>query len=48
VDERDVETEAILQEVTFTDPSSASPRSATLSGEIKFLYNRGRPAQRFP
>jgi hypothetical protein len=47
-DERVVETDAVLTDVTFLDEYSPSPRTATLSGTFTFLYNRGRPAQRFP
>lgn len=40
--------EAEFQDVHFVDPSSPDDRHATLSGRFSFLYNRGRPAQRFP
>lgn len=46
VDEDAVETRATLTGAVFADPEPM--RSATLSGRFSFLYNRGRPAQRFP
>lgn len=52
IDEDEVETTAQF-DVEMVDPLSDplgrdSERSAQLSGEFRFLYNRGRPAQRFP
>jgi len=37
-----------LDEVLLVDPAAPEARRATLSGRFDFLYNRGRPAQRFP
>ncbi len=37
-----------LDDVTLVDPAAPEARRATLSGSFDFLYNRGRPAQRFP
>ena len=37
-----------LDEVVLIDPAAPEARRATLSGSFDFLYNRGRPAQRFP
>lgn len=34
--------------VRLVDPSQPDVRYAVLSGEFSFLFNRGRPAQRFP
>ncbi len=47
-DEDDVEIAASFESVHFTDDARPDERNATLSGNFKFLYNRGRPAQRFP
>lgn len=34
--------------VLFVDPDNPDERNATLTGDVDFLYSRGRPAQRFP
>ncbi len=34
--------------VEFIDPARPSTRHATISGNFDFIYNRGRPAQRYP
>lgn len=44
----DVETAAEFRGVLFQDPRSPIERSAVLSGNFRFLFSRGRPAQRFP
>lgn len=46
--EDDVETAARFDDVLFVDPDDPEVRNAVLSGEFRFLHNRGRPAQRFP
>lgn len=46
--EDDVETAARFNDVSFVDPESPDERHARLSGRFRFLYTRGRPAQRFP
>ena len=48
VDADDVEIAGHFQDVRFVDPSAPNTRFAVLSGRFRFLYNRGRPAQRFP
>ncbi len=47
-DESERETRAEFTDVQFVDPTDAETRRATLSGEFRFLFSRGRPAQRFP
>lgn len=49
-DASDNETEiaAEFDDVVLTDDATPDERNATLSGYFRFLYNRGRPAQRFP
>jgi hypothetical protein len=37
-----------LEDITLVDPAAPDDRRATLSGSFDLLYNRGRPAQRFP
>jgi hypothetical protein len=37
-----------LDDVVLVDPAAPDDRRATLSGSFDLLYNRGRPAQRFP
>ena len=37
-----------FSDVRFEDPSDPNNRNATLSGHFTFIFNRGRPAQRFP
>lgn len=37
-----------LDSVDLVDPASPSTRHATVSGSFDFIYNRGRPAQRYP
>ncbi len=39
---------ASFDSVRFVDPSRPAERFAIVSGALSFLYNRGRPAQRFP
>ena len=34
--------------VEFIDPARPTTRHATVSGNFDFIYNRGRPAQRYP
>jgi hypothetical protein len=48
VDEDDVETVAHFSAVRLIDRSAPDVRWAELSGSFRFLFNRGRPAQRFP
>ena len=42
------EVHARFEDVRLVDPSQPERRYAVLSGEFSFLFNRGRPAQRFP
>ncbi len=44
----EVETRARFDDVTFSLPGGPEESRATLSGQFRFLFNRGRPAQRFP
>ena len=37
-----------FDDVVFADPTVPDGRHAMLSGSFDFIYNRGRPAQRFP
>jgi hypothetical protein len=39
---------ARFDDVVFVDPASPEERNARMSGDFDFLFNRGRPAQRFP
>ncbi len=39
---------SVIGGVERVDPSDPDVRFATLSGRFEFLFNRGRPAQRFP
>ena len=48
LNENQLETTARFQNVRFVDLSRPEERFAILSGEFSFLYNRGRPAQRYP
>jgi hypothetical protein len=48
VSDDDVETNARFDALRFVDPSDPDTNSAELSGEFRFLFTRGRPAQRFP
>ena len=48
VDDRALRIAADFANVEFVDPYSPSTRHATLSGSFEFIYNRGRPSQRFP
>lgn len=43
-----LEIAAHFTDVLFVDRSSPMERRAVLSGDFTFLFNRGRPAQRFP
>jgi len=44
----DLEITGRFTDVRFEDPSAPGTRYATLSGFFSFIFNRGRPAQRFP
>ena len=44
----DVEIAGRFDNVELTDLSDPGARYAIMSGEFRFFYNRGRPAQRFP
>lgn len=44
----DGEISATFDDVYFTDAAEPDTRQATLSGAFSFVYQRGRPAQRFP
>jgi hypothetical protein len=48
VNEDDVETNARFDALRFVDPADPDTSSAELSGFFRFLFTRGRPAQRFP
>lgn len=49
VDSGDVETAARFENVLLVeDADNVAAGQAFLSGHFRFLYNRGRPAQRFP
>jgi len=48
VDEEDVEIAARFTDARLVDRSDPDTRNATLNGEFRFLYTRGRPAQRYP
>jgi hypothetical protein len=48
ITENDVETDAHFEDVSFVDPNDPDTRNAQLSGNFRFLFNRGRPAQRYP
>ena len=48
LDENSLRTTATFSDVTLVDPAHPETRRAELSGEFTFLFNRGRPAQRFP
>jgi hypothetical protein len=37
-----------LDAVELVDPASPTTRHAVISGSFDFIYNRGRPAQRYP
>jgi len=41
-------TEATFENVHLVDPGDPANRYADLSGDFRFLYTRGRPAQLFP
>jgi len=43
-----LEVTAAFSDVRFVDPSTPETRYAILSGNFSFIFNRGRPAQRFP
>jgi len=47
-DEDALETTASFTDVRLVDTSRPDERFAVISGEFSFLFNRGRPAQRFP
>lgn len=48
VDDGAPRTAARFQDVRLRDPSDPDGRHAVLSGSFRFIFNRGRPAQRFP
>lgn len=48
VSRKQIETDAEFADVLFEDPYKPEERNAVLSGHFRFLFNRGRPAQRFP
>lgn len=48
VDSGDTEISAHFENVECVDPTRRETRRATISGEFRFFYTRGRPAQRFP
>lgn len=48
VDGGQLETAATFEDVRFVDPARPDERFAVLSGSFRFLFNRGRPAQRYP
>ncbi len=48
VDEDALRTAATFTDVVLVDPAQPETRRAELNGEFSFLFNRGRPAQRFP
>lgn len=42
------ETAATFDSVELVDPNAPDERHATLSGDFRFIFSRGRPAQPFP
>lgn len=48
LDEDERRIAARFDDVLFVDPTAPEERNARLSGDFNFLFNRGRPAQRFP
>lgn len=48
VDDDQLETAASFAGVRFVDPANPEERFAVLDGSFRFLFNRGRPAQRYP
>lgn len=48
VNEEDEEIAASLDDVLLTDPSAPDERFARISGDFRFLFVVGRPAQDFP
>lgn len=46
--DEDGEISASFDDIAFVDPADPEGRHATLSGAFSFVYQRGRPAQRFP
>lgn len=48
VDASDTEISGRFQGVECVDPSDRESRRATVEGEFRFFFTRGRPAQRFP
>jgi hypothetical protein len=48
VDDDQLETAASFSGVRFVDPANPEERFAVLDGSFRFLFNRGRPAQRYP
>ncbi len=43
-----LETSAVFENVHFVDPGDADQRFADIDGSFRVIFNRGRPAQRFP
>lgn len=48
IDDGDKTIAATFDDVLFTDLRDPETRNATMSGAFRFIFNRGRPAQRFP
>ena len=48
VDDDQLETAASFSGVRFVDLANPEERFAVLDGSFRFLFNRGRPAQRYP
>lgn len=48
IDEDQLRIAARFDDVAFVDPAAPEDRNARMSGDFSFLFNRGRPAQRFP
>lgn len=48
LDDQDVLTRVLLENVRFIDRERPEERHAEISGNFEFAYNRGRPAQRYP
>lgn len=42
------EIEAVFEGAVLEDPATPDERRATLDGFFRFVFNRGRPAQRYP
>ncbi len=48
VDRSQLESAASFEDIRFVDLAHPDERFAVLSGSFRFLFNRGRPAQRYP